>query len=118
MTQCENPVYTDMGYGQGARWGWQTSASYPSISFAAYKQITNVADAVKYWFYDFEWHYSEIPDWVNFPARVAWGEYAYQIMEGQTPEPPGPGPGPGPAGSSKKFWMFLKPHWKRWTNGN
>lgn len=120
MTQCENPVYTDMGYGQGARWGWQTSASYPSISFAAYKQITNVADAVKYWFFDFEWHYSEIPDWVNFPARVAWGEYAYQIMEGQTPEPPGPGPGPGPgpSGSNKKFWMMLKPNYKRWRRND
>ena len=111
MTKADDPVYTDMGYGQGPRWGWLTSSSYPSISFQAFKSFTgSVADAVKYWFYDFEWHYWEIPDWVDFPARVAWGEYAYELMQGHTPEPPGPGPGPGPGpyGRRMPFWMYLK----------
>lgn len=111
LTKATDPVYTDMGYGQGARWGWQTSSSYPSISFDAYKQFTgSITDAVTYWFYDLEWHYYEIPDWVDFPARVAWGEYAYELMSGHTPEPPGPGPGPGPTPGGRKmpFWMYLK----------
>lgn len=90
-TMAEDPVYTDMGYGQGGRWGWQTSSSYPSISFSTFQSWTgSIEDAVKYWFYDFEWHYSSIPDWVNFPARVQWGEYAYALMQGETPQPPGP----------------------------
>ena len=116
MTQCENPTYTDMGIGQGARWGWQTSSSYPSQSFSTYIHSTqSVADAVKFWFYDFEWHYWEIPEWVDFPARVAWGEYAYALMQGQTPDPPGPGPGPGPTpgSGSTNFWLMLKPFYKR-----
>ena len=116
MTKADDANYTSMGYGQGARWGWMTSSSYPSISFSNYKTNTSmsVEDAVKYWFFDFEWHYYEIPSWVDFPARVAWGEYAYALMQGQTPEPPGPGPGPGPGPtptSRRKMplWMMLKP---------
>lgn len=115
LTKATDPTYTDMGYGQGARWGWLTSSSYPSMPFNTY--ITNttmtVQDAVTYWFYDLEWHSTGIPSWVDFPARVAWGEYAYQLMQGQTPDPPGPGPGPGPGPSpigAKKMplWMYLK----------
>lgn len=92
-TMAEDPTYTDMGYGEGARWGWQTSSSYPSISFSQFKSWTgSIEDAVKYWFYDFEWHDDSIPSWVDFPARVRWGEYAYQLMQGETPQPPGPIP--------------------------
>ena len=70
----------------------------------------SITDAVTYWFYDLEWHASGIPSWVDFPARIAWGEYAYQLMQGHTPDPPGPGPGPGPSPTSKKMplWMMLK----------
>ena len=114
MTKATDPTYTDMGYGQGARWGWQTSSSYPSIAFSSY--ITNtsmsIRDAVTYWFYDFEWHSPPpLPSWVDFEARVAWGQYAYELMQGQTPEPPGPGPGPGPTPSTGRkmpLWMMLK----------
>lgn len=95
LTQCENSVYTDMGFGQGARWGWQTSSTYPSIPFSQYKTFSgSVADAVKYWFYCLEWHYSGIPDWVNYEERVRQGEYAYQLASGQSPDPPDPTPDP------------------------
>lgn len=123
LTKATDPVYTDMGIGQGARWGWQTSNRYPSISFDNYIHNTtmSVYDAVTYWFYDLEWHYWEIPSWVDFPARAAWGEYAYQLMEGQTPQPPGPGPGPGPGPEppgpgpqpqteTNKFWLYMRNH--------
>lgn len=127
MNQCTNPTYTDMGFGQGARWGWQTSNRYPSIPFTSYiaNSSMSVEQAVTYWFYDFEWHYWEIPSWVDFPARVAWGEYAYALFHGQTPDPPtppGPGPGPepppGPGPSPilvKKMpvWFMLKPYYKK-----
>lgn len=117
LTKANDANYTSMGYGQGPRWGWMTDSRYPSIAFDNYIHSTSmsVSDAVTYWFYDFEWHdWHELPSWVNFPARVAWGEYAYALMNGQTPEPPGPGPGPGPGPtptSRRKMplWMMLKP---------
>lgn len=121
LTKATDPVYTDMGIGQGARWGWQTSSRYPSIAFDNYIHNTSMSvyDAVTYWFYDLEWHYWEIPYWVDFNARAAWGEYAYQLMEGQTPQPPGPGPGPGPGPEppgpqpeteTNKFWLYMRNH--------
>lgn len=114
LTKADDASYTDMGYGQGPRWGWQTSSSYPSMNFQTYTHNTSmtVLEAVTYWFYDLEWHYSEIPDWVDFNARARWAEYAYQLMSGETPEPPGPGPGPGPGPTHKKkmpFWMMVRP---------
>lgn len=114
MTKCTDSTYTDMGYGEGARWGWMTSNNYPSIAFDSYYANTSmsVEDAVKYWFFDFEWHYYEIPSWVNFPARVAWGQYAYDLMNGQTPDPPGPGPEPPtPTPTTHRkipIWMMLR----------
>ena len=114
LTKATDPTYTDMGYGQGARWGWQTSSSYPSISFANYtaNSSMSIRDAVTYWFYDLEWHSSQLAPWVDFEARVSWGEYAYQLMQGQTPDPPGPGPGPGPGPTPTRtkmpLWMMLK----------
>lgn len=114
-TKATDPTYTDMGYGQGARWGWQTANSYPSIPFANYvnNSSMSVDDATTYWFYDFEWHSS---DTSGLPStflsdRQAWARYAYALFHGQTPDPPTPGPGPGPTpGTSKKMplWMYLK----------
>lgn len=120
LTKCTDPYYTDCGMGQGARWGWQTSSRYPSIPFNQYynNSSMSIRDAVTYWFYDLEWHYWEIPSWVDFEARVRWAQYAYDLMSGETPEPPGPGPGPGPGpdppgptppGTRKMpIWMMLK----------
>ena len=73
----------------------------------------SIRDAVTYWFYDFEWHYWEIPGWVDFEARVRWGQYAYDLFHGLSPDPPGPGPGPGPGptptvGKKLPLWMMLK----------
>lgn len=116
LTKATDPTYTDMGYGQGARWGWQTSNSYPSISFENYKYNTSMSirDAVTYWFYDLEWHSSTYPDWVDFEARARWGQYAYDLMSGETPDPPGPGPGPSPTGRKKMpLWFYLKDPYRR-----
>ena len=111
MTKATDTTYTDMGIGQGARWGWQTSSRYPSTPFDTYihNSSMSIRDAVTYWFYDFEWHYWEIPDWVDFEARVRWGQYAYDLFHGLSPDPPGPGPGPTPTvGKKLPLWMMLK----------
>ena len=111
MTKATDTTYTDMGIGQGARWGWQTSNRYPSTPFDTYihNSSMSIRDAVTYWFYDFEWHYWEIPEWVDFEARVRWGQYAYDLFHGLSPDPPGPGPGPTPTGGKKMpLWMMLK----------
>lgn len=91
LTQAANNAYTSMGYGEGPRWGWQTSNKYPSIAFNTYIRATqfSIREMVEFWFFDLEWHSSGIPDWVNFNARVRWGEYAYQLLSGETPEQPG-----------------------------
>lgn len=111
MTKATDTTYTDMGIGQGARWGWQTSSRYPSTPFDTYihNSSMSIRDAVTYWFYDFEWHYWEIPEWVDFEARVRWGQYAYDLFHGLSPDPPGPGPGPTPTvGKKLPLWMMLK----------
>ena len=55
MTKATDTTYTDMGIGQGARWGWQTSSRYPSTPFDTYihNSSMSIRDAVTYWFYDF-----------------------------------------------------------------
>ena len=117
LTKATDPDYTDLGMSQGPRWGWQTSSRYPSAPFDSYIHNTSmtVERAVTLWFYDLEWHYWEIPEWVDFDARVRWGEYAYKLFHGETPDPPGPGPGPGPGpeptptgGTKLPIWMMLK----------
>lgn len=86
LTKADDASYTSMGYGQGTRWGWQTSSSYPSISFTDYQQFTgSVEDAVKYWFYCMEWHSSNIPSWVNYEERVRQGKHALEVMGGYIP---------------------------------
>lgn len=115
FTQSTNPEYTYLGLGT-TYWGWLTDSRYPSIPFNDF--ITNtsmtVREATIYWFYDWEWHdYHPLPDWVDLEARVQWAEYAWQLMQGQTPDPPGPGPGPGPGptpstGRKMPLWMMLK----------
>ena len=109
MTKATDTTYTDMGIGQGARWGWQTSSRYPSTPFDTYSHNSSMSirDAVTYWFYDFEWHYWEIPGWVDFEARVRWGQYAYDLFHGLSPDPPGPGPTPT-VGKKLPLWMMLK----------
>ena len=98
LTKATDPYYTDCGMTQGARWGWQTDSRYPSIPFTNYIHNTTmtIREAVTYWFYCLEWHYWQIPDWVDFNARVQWGEYAYQLMNGATPDPPTPITPPSP----------------------
>lgn len=86
LTQADNAEYTSMGYGQGPRWGWQMSNTYPSISFNDYIHFNGtVEDAVKYWFYCLEWHAAGIPEWVNYDERVRQGKHALEIMGGYTP---------------------------------
>lgn len=123
--QADNANYTSMGYGQGPRWGWQQSSQYypnDSIAFSSYKAYTgDVAKATRYWFFCFEWHYTEQsaisalgPTVIT--DRQAWANYAYQLLQGYTPDPPtpgpGPGPGPSPTGTRKMpIWMMLKHPW-------
>ena len=88
MTQAANSTYTAMGYGQGARWGWQQSSTYPSISFDKYKTFSGTPeDACKYWFFCFEWHYYDVPaDYLTL--RYKWARYAYDLILGKEPVAP------------------------------
>ena len=116
FTKSVDPADTDMGYGQGPRWGWlapSQSRPYPYIPFNDFINNTpnfSVAQATVYWFYDWEWHDPQAPaGYVE--ARQQWAQYAYDLFHGQTPDPPGPGPGPGPTPSTSKkmpLWMYLK----------
>lgn len=118
LTKAADDDYTSMGYGQGPRWGWLTSGSYPSISFANYKTFNgSIRDAVTYWFYDLEWHSSGIPSWVDFEARVRWGQYAYDLFHGETPTPPsGSGDDPDPYPEPEAYWNYYAVVAKTWRN--
>lgn len=109
LTKAADANYTSMGYGQGPRWGWQTSSAYPSISFSDYQKFDgSIREAVTYWFYDLEWHSSGIPGWVDFEERVRQGEYAYQLMTGKDPEPPGGGGFPiDPSDPTESGWYMI-----------
>lgn len=119
--KADDAAYTDMGFGQGPRWGWQQNPGvYESIAFEPYKKWTgDISQACRYWFFNFEWHASEAsaisrlgPDCIT--DRIAWALYAYELIMGRDPEPPepGPGPGPGPTPTAKKkkmpVWMMLR----------
>lgn len=119
MTKADDATYTSMGYGQGPRWGWMAgsgSHTYPYISFSDYinnTQNMTIEQATLYWFYDFEWHWDEVPPEVSITARVQWAQYSYDLFHGLSPDPPGPGPGPGPSptpstGRKMPLWMMLK----------
>lgn len=57
LNKADDPSVTSCGMSEGARWGWQTSSSYPSIAFSAYKTINSSAGtAAEYWYYDMEMH--------------------------------------------------------------
>lgn len=110
LTKANDPSYTSMGYGQGPRWGWQTSSYYPSIPFEEYTHASGVsiADMVAYWFYCLEWHSSGIPPWVDYEERVRQGEYAYQLMTGKEPIPPGGGGTPvDPTDPTGSPWFMI-----------
>lgn len=115
LTKCADPNYTSMGYGQGPRWGWQKSSSYPSIDFSDYVNFSgDVGNAVKYWFYCFEWHDSYVPPEVSISARVNWGNYAYDLISGKTPEAPGGGGEGGGGEISDAYYLYaLIAHRKR-----
>lgn len=109
LTKCNDSAYTSMGYGQGPRWGWQRSFSYPSIDFNTYIHSSDISVDMmtEYWFYDMEWHYSVVPDGY-LEARKEWANYAYQIMEGKDPEVPGGGGEPtDPSDPSSSDWYIV-----------
>ena len=116
--KADDATYTAMGYGQGPRWGWQESQQYypnDSIGFNAYKSATqSLTKMTRYWFFCFEWHYTEASAIQSLGAncitdRISWAEYAYQLLSGHTPQPP------TPSGSSKKMplWFYLKQPYRR-----
>lgn len=108
LTKADDVNYTSMGYGQGPRWGWQTSSMYPSISFGDYKNATLSLDIMtEYWFYDMEWHYNIVPPEVNLNKRKEWAHYAYDLYHGKNPEVPGGGGTPtDPTDPSDAYYMY------------
>ena len=118
LTKCDDPNYTSMGYGQGPRWGWQTSSTYPSISFSNY--ITNdtmtVEQACEYWFFCLEWHYWDVPAGY-LESRKEWAKYYYEYLTGQNPEVPGGGGtpvDPDDPSNSPWFWYMILARKRRW----
>lgn len=110
LTKANDSAYTSMGYGQGPRWGWQTSNSYPSIAFDEYitKTDATISDMVKWWFYCLEWHSPYLEPGVSLEARIAWGEYAYALIEGKDPIPPSGGGVPvDPTDPTEASWFMM-----------
>lgn len=109
LNEANNSAITSCGYNEGARWGWQTSNSYPSISFSSYKAFTGTPeDAAIYFFYDMEWHYS-VEDG-TLSTRKQRARYWYDYLSGATPQPPDlpdlPQP-PVPSGKNAA-WLYFK----------
>lgn len=98
MTKANDSTYTSMGYGQGPRWGWLQSSRYPSIAWDNYLHFTGTPEqATVYWFYDYEWHWDEVPSGY-IEARQQWARYAYDLIHGLDPEVPEGGGGGGGGG--------------------
>mgnify|MGYP004556064143 CR=1 FL=1 len=96
LTKAADDNYTSMGYGQGPRWGWQMSSSYPSISFSEYQKFSGDTDqATEYWFYDFEWHSSSVPSGYLETRKEAAKKW-YEFLGGH------------PVRKGMPLWMFLR----------
>ena len=89
VNQCDNSELTDMGYGQGPRWGWQTSSTWPSMAFDAFKKSGNLSldYLTEVFYYCGEWHYSVEDGTLKY--RKEWAAYAYELLKGTHPIPPG-----------------------------
>lgn len=108
LTKADDNSYTAMGYGQGPRWGWQQSSSYPSIPFSQYVKETNYSIELmtEYWFFDMEWHYSEVPSGY-LTARKEWANYFYDYLQGKDPDIPGGGGTPvDPTDPTENEWYM------------
>lgn len=108
LTKADDDAYTSMGYGQGPRWGWQTSSSYPSISFSEYQKLNgntgaDIDKATEFWFYDMEWHYSQQGE-LYLPQRKAAARKWYEYMSGH------PVPTEPPTGGRRKMplWFYMR----------
>lgn len=103
LARADDTDFTSMGLGKGPFWGWQTSTSYPSISFDEFKKLEGagaVEDAARYFFYDMEWHSSQPEPSVS--ERLANAAKWYEYLSGHPPIPPG---------RKKKgmpLWMYLR----------
>lgn len=108
LDKATDPVITDCGVGQGARWGWMQSSDYPSISFDAYRSFTgSVDDAATYFYHCMEMH-SSYQDALDL--RKSYANYWYSYLQGEDPDPPEPTPTPPVYGSKTKMpvWMLCR----------
>lgn len=108
LDYATDPTITDCGVGQGARWGWMQSSSYPSTDFNTYRyDILTVDQCTEYWYYCMEMH-STYTD--NMDLRKAYANYWYQYLAGEDPVPVDPTPTP-PVYASRKgmpLWMMCR----------
>ncbi len=95
LNQANNSSYTAMGYGQGSRWGWQKVSGYYTWNWDYFKSYTgSVTEACMAWFYEFEWHGANSESYLNsigvsLSNRRQWAQYAYDLLNGLSPEVPG-----------------------------
>lgn len=118
LTKADDSEYTSMDFGQGPRWGWQMSNSYPSIYFKTYIYSADypVEQMCQFWFYDFEWHSATVPPEVSITDRMKWARYAYDLMQGKDPVVPGGGGGDMPE-EYFLYAIFAKKNRRRRNNG-
>lgn len=90
FTKADDTSYTSMGYGQGPRWGWQQSQSYPSESFTDFinSEEGTWSNACLYWLFCFELH-SFDPATVGslITPRINNARYAYELISEYAPAP-------------------------------
>ena len=100
LTQAENLEITSCGLSEGARWGWQESSSYPSISFNEYQKLqVTPEECAEYFFFCMEWH--SFPDDGTLPLRKERARKWYDFFGGVLPPPT-----PGLRTRSKDYWCF------------
>lgn len=81
---ADDPVITDCGEGQGARWGWLNN-SHAYLPYSEYKAYTgSVADAAEI----FMWSMERPGDSSTLSQRQFYASYWYDYLGGMTPDTP------------------------------
>ena len=90
---------------------YYATTSYP-LSYADFKQSTDSpAYLARAWLYNYE---RPKKPGATEAARAENAEYWYTVLTGEEPPPdPGPGPTPTPELGKGKWWIYMKPKWKR-----
>lgn len=85
---CDDPSITSCGMGQGPRWGWMSTSTYPD-SFSSFRTYQGTPeDAASIWLYNFE----RPASYSTENERRSQARYWYDYLQGMSPVPPTPVP--------------------------